>query len=163
MPDLPDLTLADVTPSLLAALGVPGFPNTLDVADVSAVCLLLVDALGWELLRDHAADAPFLTGLMAGGQPLAAGFPATTAASVATLGTGTTVGRHGIVGVSFQVPDHPLLHALTWRRHGPGQKEDLRDTVVPERVQPLPTALERAAAAGIAVTVTAPRCRTAPA
>lgn len=156
MPDLPDRTLADVTPSLLAALGVPGFPNTLDVADASAVCLLLVDALGWELLRDHPADAPFLAGLSDDGRPLAAGFPATTAASVATLGTGTTVGRHGIVGISFQVPGLPLLHALTWRRHGPGQKEDLRDVVVPERTQPLPTVFERAAAAGVTVTVTAP-------
>jgi hypothetical protein len=156
MPDLPDLTLADVTPSLLGALGVPGFANTLDVPDVSAVCLLLVDALGWELVRDHATDAPFLSARLPENQPLAAGFPATTATSVATLGTGTTVGRHGIVGISFQVPDQPLLHALTWRRHGPGQKEDLRERVVPEQVQPLPTALERAAAAGVAVTVTAP-------
>jgi hypothetical protein len=155
VPDLPDLTLADVTPSLLAALNVPGFANTLDVPDVSAVCLLLIDAMGWELLREHADDAPFLSGLTRNGQPIAAGFPATTAASVATIGTGTNVGRHGIVGISFQVPDQPLLHALTWRRQGPGPKEDLRDVVVPERVQPLPTALERAAAAGVTVTVTA--------
>jgi hypothetical protein len=156
MPDLPDLTLADVTPSLLSALGVPGFANTLDVPDVSAVCLLLVDALGWELLRDHPADAPFLSAQVRDGGPVAAGFPATTATSVATIGTGTTAGRHGIVGLTFQVPDRPLLHALTWRRHGPGQKEDLRDLVVPEQVQPMPTALERAAAAGVTVTVTAP-------
>ena len=156
MPDLPDLTLADVTPSLLSALGVPGFANTLDVPDVSAVCLLLVDALGWELLRDHPADAPFLSARVGDGGPVAAGFPATTATSVATIGTGTTAGRHGIVGLTFQVPDRPLLHALTWRRHGPGQKEDLRNLVVPEQVQPMPTALERAAAAGVTVTVTAP-------
>lgn len=156
VPDLPDLTLADVTPSLLSALGVPGFANTLDVPDAGAVCLLLVDAMGWELLREHPDDAPFLAAQAGDGQPLAAGFPATTAASVATIGTGMTVGRHGIVGLSFQVPDQPLLHALTWRRQGAGQKEDLRDRVVPEKVQPQPTALERAEAAGVAVTVTAP-------
>ncbi|HEY1573652.1 MAG TPA: nucleotide pyrophosphatase/phosphodiesterase family protein [Pseudonocardiaceae bacterium] len=151
---MPNLT--DVTPSLLAALGVPGYADTLGVAGADRVCLLLVDGLGWELLRTHAADAPFLAGLAEGTGPMSVGFPATTAASVATLGTGLPVGRHGIVGLSFLVPGQPLLHALTWRRQGAGGKEDLRDSVVPERVQPTPTALERAERAGIAVTVTAP-------
>jgi hypothetical protein len=147
-------SLVDVTPSLLSALGVPGFDNPLAVPDVTAVCLLLIDSLGWELLRDHADDAPFLAGLAADGQPVTAGFPATTATSVATLGTGLSVGQHGIVGISFEVPGHPLLHSLSWRNHGSGPKTDLRDDLVPEQVQPNPTALERAT--GVAVTVTAP-------
>ncbi len=154
MPSLPERSLVDVTPSLLSALGVPGFDNRLAVAGTRAVCLLLIDALGWELLRDHATDAPFLAGLAAIGQPITAGFPASTAASVATLGTGKPVGEHGIVGISFEVPGHPLLHALTWRNHGSGPKTDLRDEIVPEQVQPNPTALERAV--GVTVTVTAP-------
>ena len=105
---LPDRSLVDVTPSLLAALGVPGFANTLDVPATRAVCLLLIDALGWELLRDHAADAPFLAKLAErNGRPVTAGFPASTAVSVATLGTGRPVGEHGIVGISFEVPGHP--------------------------------------------------------
>jgi hypothetical protein len=145
-------SLVDVTPSLLSALGAPGFDNQLDVPEVGAVCLLLVDALGWELLRAHPADAPFLSELA--GQPLTAGFPATTAASVATIGTGLPVGQHGIVGISFEVPGHPLLHALSWRNHGSGTKTDLRDELVPEQVQPNPTAFERAA--GVTVTLTAP-------
>ncbi|HEX5407963.1 MAG TPA: nucleotide pyrophosphatase/phosphodiesterase family protein [Pseudonocardiaceae bacterium] len=147
-------SLVDVTPSLLAGLGVPGFTDTLGVAGASSVCLLLVDGLGWELLRANAAQAPFLAGLAADAQPINAGFPATTATSVATLGTGLTAGEHGIVGLSFQVPDLPLVHALTWR--GVGTKDDLRDVVVPEQTQPLPTAFERAEAAGVAVTVSAP-------
>jgi predicted AlkP superfamily pyrophosphatase or phosphodiesterase len=145
-------SLADVTPSLLSALGAPGFDNSLAVPATDAVCLLLIDALGWELLRDHATDAPFLNSLA--GEPLAAGFPATTAASVATLGTGLPVGQHGIVGISFEVPGHPMLHALSWRNHGSGAKIDLRDELVPEQVQPNPTAFERAD--GVTVTVTAP-------
>ena len=152
---MPNLT--DVTPSLLAALGVPGHADTLGLPGADRVCLLLVDGLGWEQLRAHAGDAPFLAGLAEGTGPMSVGFPATTAASVATLGTGLPVGRHGIVGLSFLVPGKPLLHALTWRRQGAGVKEDLRDTVVPERVQPTTTALERAEAAGVTVTVTAPR------
>jgi hypothetical protein len=149
-------TLVDVTPSLLACLGVPDFTDTLGLARANAVCLLLVDGLGWELLQANAAQAPFLAGLAADAQPISTGFPATTAASVATLGTGLPVGQHGIVGLSFQVPDLPLLHALTWRRQGAGTKEDLREIAVPEKVQPLPTAFERAEQAGVTVTVAAP-------
>lgn len=152
---MPDRSLVDVTPSLLAGLGVPAFADTLGLAGTGAVCLLLVDGLGWELLRRHAEDAPFLAGLAKDAAPISAGFPATTAVSVATIGTGLWPGQHGIVGLSFEVPGVPLLHALTWRRQGPGRKEDLRDTAVPERVQPMPTALERAEQAGVAVTVTA--------
>jgi hypothetical protein len=152
---VPDRALVDVTPSLLASLGVPEFTGTLGLAPARAVCLLLVDGLGWELLLRHAADAPFLSGLATGAAPISAGFPATTAVSVATIGTGLPAGQHGIVGLSFEVPGLPLLHALTWRHQGPGQKQDLRDIVVPERVQPMPTVLERAQRAGVAVTVTA--------
>jgi len=37
-------SLVDVTPSLLSALGAPGFDNRLAVSETSAVCLLLIDA-----------------------------------------------------------------------------------------------------------------------
>lgn len=149
-------SLVDVTPSLLAGLGVPGYTDTLGLAGGDAVCLFLVDGLGWELLLSHASDAPFLSGLADGVTPINVGFPATTAASVATLGTGLPVGQHGIVGLSFCVPGLPLLHALTWRSRDGGAMTDMRDRAVPERVQPQPTALERAAQAGVAVRVVAP-------
>lgn len=150
-------TLAEVVPSLLAALGAGGFDNPLGVTAARSVCLLVIDGLGWQLLRDHAADAPFLAGLMSRADPLVAGFPATTATSLASLGTGLPPGRHGIVGYSFFVPGSGLLNALTWRSHGTVDPVDLRDVVVPETAQPVPTLLERAQAAGIAVTVAAPR------
>lgn len=156
MATLPDRALADVTPSLFAALGVPDFGNRLAVAEASAVCLFLIDGLGWELLAEHAADAPFLASLVPAGQPLTSGFPATTAVSLATLGTGLPAGQHGIVGCTFALPDEPLLHALTWRRWGPGHREDLRDRLLPEEVQSNPTTLELAAAAGVQVSVVAP-------
>lgn len=156
MSTLPDRALADVTPSLFAALGVPNFSNQLAVAEASAVCLFLIDGLGWELLAEHAADAPFLASLIPAGRPLTAGFPATTAVSVATLGTGLPAGQHGIVGYTFALPGEPLLHVLTWRGRGPGHHEDLRDRLVPEQVQSNPTTLELAAAAGVQVSVVAP-------
>jgi hypothetical protein len=149
-------SLVDVTPSLLACLGVPGCADRLGLAGSDAVCLFLVDGLGWELLRDHTSDAPFLAGLADGDEPISVGFPATTAASLGTLGTGLPVGQHGIVGLRFLVPGQPLLHALTWRGGNGKQRVDMRERAVPERIQPHRTGLERAEEAGVAVTVTVP-------
>lgn len=147
LPRYGERSLCEVTPSLLAALGVAGFENVLGVARVTAACLLLVDGLGWDLLREHAADAPFLAAHMAGQEPLTSGFPSTTATSVSSFGTGLASGEHGMVGYSFAAPD--LLYTLPWRVDG----ADARDRLAPEEVQPLPTAFERA---DVAVTVAAP-------
>src|SRR4051794_20641094 len=120
-------TLADVSPSLAAALGVEGFTDLLDVGgDARGVALLLVDGMGSELLAEHADRAPALTELAARGRTLMAGFPATRAVSVTSLGTGLPAGEHGIVGYSMGVPplDDPtgpvdiVLNTLRWCAHG---------------------------------------------
>ncbi|MDQ4094377.1 MAG: alkaline phosphatase family protein, partial [Actinomycetota bacterium] len=120
------------------------------------VCLLLVDGLGWRSLREHPRDAPFLASLTENREPITAGFPATTAASVATIGTGLPAGQHGIVGYTFATPEGDLINALSWHTHGGGDRVDLRERFVPEDVQPHPTALERAAASGVRVTLAVP-------
>jgi len=149
-PDPASPHLADVVPSVLAAMGVPGFENTIDVpGDIAAACVLLVDGLGAELLDTYTADAPVLAGLR--GRILQAGFPSTTVAGLAAVGTGHRSGEHGLVGLSFRLPGAGVVNALRWRSH-PGN-DDLRDRVPPEQVQPLPTTFERAAAAGVAVSV----------
>ena len=148
-------SLAEVLPSVLAALGEPG-PAPIALPSVRAACVLLVDGLGAELLRTHAVDAPFLAATADAG-PLTVGFPSTTPISLATLGTGLPPGGHGIVGLSFDPGDHALLDALRWTRDRDGRHHDQRETHVPEVVQPHDTALQRAAAAGIAVTMVAPR------
>ena len=109
----------------------------------------LIDGLGAELLDAHADDAPVLAGMR--GQTFSVGFPSTTAAGLAAVGTGCRSGEHGMVGYTFRIPGTGVVNALRWRPHPWG--DDLRNVVVPERVQPLPTAFERAAAAGMAVTV----------
>ena len=161
-------TLADVMPSVLAALGVPGAADVLGVGrhgdDVTAAGVLLVDGLGAELLEGHGADAPALTELAAGTRRLTAGFPSTTAVSVASLGTGLTPGEHGITGYSMGVPplEDPsvgpdlVLNNLRWCAHGAADPVDLLDDLPPEQVQPHPTTLQRAARDGIAVTSVAP-------
>jgi len=155
VPQAPDGSLADVVPSLLAGMGVAGFADRLGLYPARGVCLLLVDGLGWLSLRKHPQDAPFLTSLTEGSEPITAGFPATTATSVATIATGVPAGQHGIVGYTFATPEGDLINALSWHTHS-GGRVDLRERFVPEDIQPQPTALERAAASGVRVTLAVP-------
>jgi hypothetical protein len=147
-PDIPHL--ADVVPSVLAAMGVAGFDLRIPLSGgIAGACVLLVDGLGAELLDTFAEDAPVLAGLR--GQALQVGFPSTTAAGLAAVGTGCLSGEHGMVGYSFRVPGTGVVNALRWRPHPWGA--DLRDELPPEEVQPMPTTFERAASAGVAVSV----------
>lgn len=146
------MTIAAVVPSLLSGLEVPGADNTLGLPPARRVVLLLVDGLGHELLRTHAAHAPFLSSLT--DRSIDAGFPSSTATSLASVGTGLLSGEHGIVGYTFAVGEE-VLNSLTWSRAG-DHRHDLRKALVPEVVQPHPTVFERAAAAGVAVSTVAP-------
>jgi predicted AlkP superfamily pyrophosphatase or phosphodiesterase len=151
--DLPTLPrrphLAEVVPSILAVLGADGFENTLGFPPASSACVLLVDGLGWELLAGHAADAPVLTSLSK--TTLQVGYPSTTAAGLAAIGTGLASGEHGMAGYTFDVPGAGVLNALRWCGHPGGP--DLRERLPPEEIQPLPTTFARAAAAGIDASV----------
>lgn len=134
--------LADVTPALLSALGAPGFEDRIGLpGPVRGAAVLLIDGLGAELLDTFAADAPVLAGLR--GRTLQVGFPATTVAGLAAVGTGHRSGRHGMVGMTFRLPGAGVLNALRWQPVDGG--------LSPEQVQPMPTVFERAA--GIAVRV----------
>lgn len=110
-----------------------------------AVAVLVVDGLGRSLLDRHRSRAP---GLADGpGTTLHAPFSSTTATSLTGIGTGRPPGEHGIVGYSLRVPGdtRPLL-ALTWswEVHDPAMA--VPDEVVPEELQPLPTAFDEARA-----------------
>jgi hypothetical protein len=142
LPSLPrygESTLPDLACSVLASLGAGSEPNPLWLPPADRACLLIVDGLGWELLREHPAAAPFLSELAVTGRPLAAGFPATTATSLASLGTGRPPGQHGVLGYQVAVPGQDrLLNALRWDQR-----------VDPVSWQPGSTIFERAAKAGI--------------
>jgi hypothetical protein len=152
-------SLAEVLPALLTALGVPGaspLEPALEIPPARAAALLLVDGLGSELLREHAADAPFLAGLPDAG-PLTVGFPSSTSISLTSLGTGLPPGAHGMLGISFRAAPGELLETLRWRSHGVAEAVDLRERMPPEEIQPWPTALQRAEADGVGVTVVSKR------
>jgi hypothetical protein len=140
LPRYGERSLPDLASSLLASLGVPGERNPLGLPPAARVCLLIVDGLGWELLRDHPAAAPFLSELAVNAAPLTAGFPATTVTSLGSLGTGRTPGQHGMLGYQVAVPGAGrLLNCLRWD-----------SSVDPLAWQPGTTVYERAAAAGVA-------------
>ncbi|MGC5289391.1 alkaline phosphatase family protein [Micromonospora sp. DT231] len=140
--------LADVLPSALAVLGVPGAADPLGLAPTLAgvrrIAVLLVDGLGWYQLPTAAPYAPTLAGLAAtAGRPLLAGFPSTTPTSLVSLGTGVPPGAHGVLGFTVRVPgtDRVLTHT------------DWAGDPSPLSWQPVTTQLERARAAGVTTTV----------
>ena len=146
-------SLSDLMPSVLASLGVPGERPVLGLPPTARAVVLLVDGLGAELLRRHADQAPFLSSLSS--LPLTTGFPATTVTSLASLGTGLPPGEHGLPGYTSWVQEADTT--VGWLGWSPvGGRRDLREQLVPETVQPHATAFERAAAAGIDVTIAAP-------
>ncbi|MFG2003124.1 alkaline phosphatase family protein [Spirillospora sp. NPDC048911] len=136
--------LADLPPSVLAGLGVPGTRNVLALPRLPRACVLIIDGLGWELLRAHPEDAPFLASLPGG--PLTAGFPATTVASLGSLATGLPPGGHGLLGVQVAIPGAGrLLNCLRWKD----------PDIDPETFQPAPTVYQKAAADGVNVSYVA--------
>jgi hypothetical protein len=140
-------TIADVLPSALAALGVPGHTDRFGLPDVRRIGVLLVDGLGYHLLPSAARVAPLLADVHAGRlgelREIACCFPSTTPTSLASLGTGTLPGAHGIVGFRVNVPGtRRVLTHIDWR----GDPD-------PAVWQPVPTQFEVAAAAGLATSV----------
>ena len=139
VPGYGENTLADLSDSVLASLGVPGSANPLGLAPVGRVCVLLVDGLGWDLLRSHRSAAPVMAGLMETGSWLTAGFPSTTVTSLGSLGTARPPGQHGLLGYQVRVPETgELLNQLRWDKD-----------VDPVAWQPGLTIFERCAAAGV--------------
>lgn len=139
-------SLADVLPSVCALLGVPGESDRLGLSarlgEVERVGVLLVDGLGFHQLALASAYGNVLGDLLVGASSLTSGFPSTTPVSLATLGTGSAPGNHGILGFTVRGPGGRIVNHVHW-----GDDPD------PAVWQPLPTRFATAAAAGLDVTV----------
>ena len=141
LPEYGTGSLADLMPSVAAGQGVPGYDNRLGLSSVRQVVVLLVDGLGWDLLRSSLDDAPFLASFVPAGRSLTCGFPSTTATSMGSFGTGEAPGTHGLLGYTFRLPGAAqVINALTWNTDAN-----------PLDVQPVATVFERAAASGVRV------------
>ncbi|MEU2134828.1 nucleotide pyrophosphatase/phosphodiesterase family protein [Streptomyces sp. NPDC018352] len=119
-------SLCDLLPAIAAGLGLrsttssPLPKTTLRLPTAPRACVFLIDGLGHHQLREHAPYAPFLASLTDTTTPttaptLTAGFPATTATSLASFGTGLPPGRHGLAGYTVAVPGrNTLMNQLCW-------------------------------------------------
>ncbi|MGH3483326.1 MAG: alkaline phosphatase family protein [Nocardioidaceae bacterium] len=136
-----DRALSDVLPSVAAAMGVDDHVDRLGLPAARRYVVVMVDGLGWHLLREHADQAPYLASMLAARSPLTCGVPSTTASSLTSLGTGLAPGEHGVVGYTSRIPGtNRLLNALKWD-----------DEVDPRVWQPQPTLFELLAVGGVRV------------
>ncbi|MEU3403050.1 nucleotide pyrophosphatase/phosphodiesterase family protein [Streptomyces sp. NPDC006670] len=152
-------SLADLLPTLAAGQGVPGLTAGItELTPADRNCVFLVDGMGWEQIKAHPEYAPFLTSLLASsrggtGRPVTAGFPATTATSLASVGTGLPPARHGLPGYAVRNPaSGELMNQLRWHPWTP-----------PKPWQPYPTVFQLADAAGVhTAQVSAPNFQSTP-
>ena len=118
----------------------------LTLPEARRAVVVLVDGLGYELIRRRGGHAPFLRSLLPAAYRITAGFPATTATSMGTFGTGLPPGSHGLLGYEVLVPgEDRLVNELSW--------EDGPDPIA---WQPQETVFEVAEAAGVSVTLVGP-------
>lgn len=138
-------------PRVVASIGGPELTPAAAQAPLPAAAravVVLADGLGAQQLRSRSGHAPFLRKALAEQDPgipsvVTAGFPATTATSTGTFGTGLPPGAHGLAGYQVRVPGTDrLFNELDWV-DGPD----------PLQWQPHPTIFERTVAAGIPVTM----------
>lgn len=141
--------LAGVLPAVAASLGIPpyaGRDGLLELTPARRAVVVLVDGLGYELIRRRGGHAPFLRSLLPAAYRITAGFPSTTATSMGTFGTGLPPGAHGLLGYEVLVPgEDRLVNELSW--------EDGPD---PLQWQPEDTVFEVAERAGVRVTRVGP-------
>jgi hypothetical protein len=135
-------TLGELMPSIGAHLGVPGcVEDAFRLPETTRYVVVLIDGLGWNLLRRALFAAPFLGSFLGGAQPITSAVPSTTVTSLGSLGTGQPPGQHGLVGYTSRVPSTgEILNGLTWE-----------SDVVPTVYQSKPTFFEQASKAGVAV------------
>ncbi|MFF0074386.1 alkaline phosphatase family protein [Streptomyces sp. NPDC005494] len=145
VPEYGSGSLADLLPTLAAGQGVPGFEATIpELTPADRNCVFLIDGLGWEQIKAHPDEAPFLHSLLptsrgGTGRPLTSGFPSTTATSLASVGTGLPPGEHGLPGYTVRNPETgELMNQLRWK-----------PWTAPKVWQPYPTVFALADAAGV--------------
>lgn len=144
--DIPDrrISIKDVVPTSLVALGVLSGEADLPIPPSRHVIILLIDGLGEYQLQDHMNHAPVFQYGSHGF--IATEFPSTTPVVLGSLGTGMGPGEHGLVGASFWVPEEEqMLAPLKWG-----------STPHPLSIAPDKTLFELAGEAGADVATIAP-------
>lgn len=149
LPDYGAKELGAVLPAALAAVGaaacVPGRDAerdrlTLGLPMARHVVVVILDGLGHHQLDARRGHAPFLRSIVS--DVVTAGYPTTTAASLALFGTGRPAGLTGMTGYTARNPrTGGLANLISWEGSEP-----------PEEWQTMPSLLEQADRAGVTVT-----------
>ena len=92
------VSLADVVPSCLVALGWRTGASKIQLPQSDTVVLILVDGLGAANIESASGYARFLARKNARSKAISTVFPSTTASALSSLVTGVDPGQHGIFG-----------------------------------------------------------------
>lgn len=149
LPDYGGKELGAVLPGALAAVGaahvVQGRDAAADCArlgipEAEHVVVVILDGLGHHQLEARRGHAPFLRSIVS--DVMTAGYPTTTAASLALFGTGHAAGQTGMTGYTARNPrSGEIANLISWEGAFPA-----------EEWQPMPSLLEEADRSGFPVT-----------
>ncbi len=140
LPDYRGACIANVVPTLITGNDPPEAPPDWLPAiarNADQVVLLVLDGLGWEQLRSHAALAPTLAGADGMERPITSVAPTTTACALTSITTGRPPSEHGLLGYRLAVDDQ-ILNVLRWTL-GSGRSRDVRRELPARRMQPYPS------------------------
>jgi predicted AlkP superfamily pyrophosphatase or phosphodiesterase len=118
-------TLGRLSDVFISALGsITGKDNRLGLKRTQRVCVVLVDGLGSENLRNAAGHAPFLNAALKQHKSINTVFPSTTAAAITSFGIGAPPSEHGVFGYSvFDRKSKVVRNLLTgWSAEFPPEK-----------------------------------------
>ena len=94
LPDYEGDCVCNVVPALLRGTSPPWMPPA--ACGARQTVLLVLDGLGWDQLRAHAALAPTLSAME--GHAIRTVAPSTTATALTSIATGLTPAEHGVLG-----------------------------------------------------------------
>jgi predicted AlkP superfamily pyrophosphatase or phosphodiesterase len=139
-PDYGGMDLGAVLPGALAAIGADAAVAHRDaeadrlrlgIPKASHVVVVLLDGLGHMQLDARRGHAPFLRSIESG--IITAGYPTTTAASIAMFGTGEPSGRTGMTGYTARNPrTGELANLISWEGAYPAEEWQERPSLLEE-------------------------------
>lgn len=112
-PDYAGACVVNLVPHLVGGRFAEWFPEP--VRGAERIVLLVLDGLGWNLLRDRAPGLPTLGTLP--GAEITTVTPSTTPVAMTSITTGLPPAVHGIVGYRMRLPQG-VFNLIRWKIHG---------------------------------------------
>ena len=162
LPDYDQSTIANLAPTLARWFDVPfaGLPPLKDAlwqpvaGDVQNVVVILIDALGWNLIQHLRAEVACLTSAEINA-PITSVFPSTTCNALSSVWTGTAPAQHGLVGFKLFLQEYGTVAQMIGLSPvflGMGGRDVLAKAgMQPEEFLAVPGSAEQLTAAGITV------------